>query len=74
MRLSWRRSHSRRRTDALTLVRAVSNDPDGAPLTPSADGTTIFTAIREQLGLVLRAERRPLPHVLAIERRNIADG
>ena len=37
------------------------------PLAPNADGASIFTAIREQLGLVLRAERAPLD-VLVIER------
>jgi len=33
---------------------------NGAPLPPTADGESLFTAVREQLGLALEADRAPL--------------
>jgi len=50
----------------LTYTPERAPNPN-APLSPTAADASIFTAIREQLGLVLRAERAPLD-VLVIER------
>jgi uncharacterized protein (TIGR03435 family) len=33
---------------------------NGAPLPPTSDGASLFTAVREQLGLALEATRAPL--------------
>ena len=40
---------------------------NGATLPPTADGESLFTAIREQLGLALDADRAPL-EVLVVDR------